>query len=236
MTVREAFDRLRCNPYPGRGLIVGRAAGGDFWLILYWIMGRSTASRARRFAVEGSVLRTVPLDPGRVANPELLIYEAMAELPGRHIVSNGDQTRTVLEALRSGGRFEDALATREREPDAPNFTPRITALLDLTRPPGEIALSLLRANPLDPSLTDRFTYRPALPPPGVGYGLTTYAGDGRPLPAFTGDPLLLPLGAKAEETLDTYWEALNPEHRVALAVKEIPAAGGPSRIVVRNRF
>jgi len=230
------LERLRRNPYPGRGLVLGRSERGNSWLLLYWIMGRSPGSRARRLVAEGGLLRTVPLESRPVPDPSLLLYEAMLELPPRFIVGNGDQTRTVFETLRCGGRFEDALAGREREPDAPNYTPRITGLLDLGGGTGEIALSLLRANPLDPRLTDRFTYRPAPPPPGIGWGLTTYTGDGTPLPAFRGDPLLLPLAGEAEAVLDAYWEALNPEHRVALAVKEVPAGGGPSRILVRNRF
>ncbi len=231
-----AFERLRRNPYPGRGLVIGRAPGGDSWLILYWIMGRSANSRNRRFAAEGGSLRTEPVDLKLVSDPSLIIYEPMLELPGLHLVSNGDQTRTAFEALQKGGRFDDALAGREREPDAPNFTPRISGLLDLTREPGAVTLSLLRANPLDSRLTDRFTYRPAPPPPGVGFGLTTYTGDGNPLPAFTGDPLVLPLDGDAEAALDAYWDALNADNRISLAVKAVPAGGGPSRILVRNRF
>src|SRR4051812_45401361 len=125
-TIAEAnFDRhLRRNPYPGRGLVVGRPAAEEAWLIVYWIMGRSAQSRNRRFVAEAGTLRTEPVDPGAVADPSLIIYEAMLELPGIYLVSNGDQTRTLYEALRAGGSFDSALAQREREPDAPNYTPR----------------------------------------------------------------------------------------------------------------
>jgi hypothetical protein len=232
---RETFDRhLARNPYPGRGLVIGRSAGGG-WLILYWIMGRSAQSRNRRFAAEGGVLRTEPVDASLVKDPSLIIYEAMLELPGVHLVSNGDQTRTVHEALRAGGTFEAALATREREPDAPNFTPRISGMLDLRGPRGGMALSVLRAGRLDPRETDRHTYRPAPPAPGFGYGLTTYSGDGDPLPGFAGDPLLLPLEGGPEEVLEAYWGALHAENRISLAVKAVGPAGG-SRLLVRNRF
>ncbi len=232
---RDTFDRcIARNPYPGRGLVIGRSTGNE-WLILYWIMGRSAQSRNRRFVAEGSVLRTEPVDASLVKDPSLIIYEAMLELPGIHLVSNGDQTRTVHDALRAGGTFEGALATREREPDAPNFTPRITGLLDLGREPGAMALSILRAGRLDPRQTDRHLYRPAPPAPGFGYGLTTYSGDGNPLPSFAGDPLLLPLQGSAEAVLDAYWGALDAENRISLAVKAI-AAGGASRLLVRNRF
>ena len=235
-TADANFERLSRNPYPGRGLVIGRAPEGDSWLILYWIMGRSANSRNRRFAAEGGTLRTEPVDLRLVTDPSLIIYEAMLERSGLFIVSNGDQTRTVAEALKSGGSFDAALSTREREPDAPNFTPRITGLLDLREGAGAVTLSLLKAHPLDPRLTDRTTIRPAAPAPGFGFGLTTYSGDGNPLPSFSGDPLLLPLPGGAETVLDAYWGALNAENRISLAVKEVPAGGGASRILVRNRF
>jgi IMP cyclohydrolase len=232
---------LRQNHYPGRGLAVGRSAAEDAWLVVYWIMGRSAHSQNRRFVAEGPVLRTEPVDPSLVQDPSLIIYEAMLELPGVYLVSNGDQTRTIYETLQAdrlrsaGGAFDDALSTREREPDTPNYTPRISAMLDLRSKLGTLALSLLKANLANPEWTDRYTYRPALPPPGLGYGLTTYMGDGSPLPSFSGDPLLLPLEGSAQAVLETYWEALDVDNRVALAVKRIPQDGA-SEILIRNRF
>ena len=227
---------IRQNPYPGRGLVVGRASSDDTWLMVYWIMGRSENSRNRRFVAEGGMLKTEPVDPSKVKDPSLIIYEAMLELPGVYLVSNGLQTRDLYDALRSGGTFEETLAHWEREPDAPNYTPRISAMLDLREPSARIILSLLKANRANPDLTDRFTIYPALPPPGLGYCITTYAEDGDPLPSFAGDPLLVPCIGSPDDVLATYWDALNPENRVALAVKRIPTGGGPGEIVVRNRF
>ncbi|MEO8607960.1 MAG: IMP cyclohydrolase [Chloroflexota bacterium] len=224
--------RLRQNPYPGRGLVIGRATA-DEWIIVYWIMGRSVQSRNRRFVAEGSTLRTEPLDASLVTDPSLIIYEAMLDLPGIYLVSNGDQTRTVCDALQNGGTFESALATREREPDAPNFTPRISGMLDLSGESGAVTLSILKANLIDPAFTDRFTFRPAIPVPGFGFGLTTYDGDGSPLPSFAGTPLLLPLTGTPESILATYWDALNADNRVALAVKHITPSG--ATISIRNR-
>ncbi len=235
----QNFERhIRHNRYPGRGLVVGRSPVEDAWLMIYWIMGRSDNSRNRRFVTEeGGLLRTEPVDSSKVADPSLIIYEAMLELPGiYYVVSNGDQTRTLFETLRTGGTFEAALATREREPDAPNYTPRISAMVNLTNRPGEVALNILKANPADPALTDRFTYRPAPPPSGLGYCLTTYVGDGNPLPSFSGEPLLVPCAGSAEAALDLYWSALDAENRISLAVKRIPADGNSSCILVRNRF
>ena len=228
-------ERLSNNPYPGRGLVLGRS-DENTWVIIYWIMGRSTNSRNRRFVVEGATLRTEPVDLSLVADPSLIIYEAMLDLPATWLVSNGDQTRSMYEALKSGGAIEAALATREREPDAPNFTPRISGMLRLENGAVSTVLSILKANPIDPAYTDRYFYRPSMPRAGFGFGLTTYSGDGNPLPSFTGEPLLLPCAGTAEQVLEMYWNALNAENRISLAVKEISPAEGRSKIYVQNRF
>ncbi|HUT18294.1 MAG TPA: IMP cyclohydrolase [Anaerolineae bacterium] len=235
-TERNFHRHLVDNRYPGRGLVIGLATSGNAWLQIYWIMGRSAHSQNRRFVVEGSTLRTEPVDASKVRDPSLIIYEAMLELPGIYLVSNGDQTRTLCQYLRDGKLFDQALATREREPDPPNYTPRISGMLALEDPLGPLTLSILKANSVDPGATDRFTYRPAPPPRGLGYCLTTYLGDGDPLPPFSGDPLLMPCAGSASDVLESYWSALDTEYRVSLAVKEVPVGGGRSRILVRNRF
>lgn len=234
ITERHFAQHIALNSYPGRGLVIGRAADGDAWLMLYWIMGRSDHSRNRRFAVEGPILRTEPVDPSGLDDPDLIIYPAMLELPGIYIVANGDQSQTIYEALKSGGTFDTALAAREREPDAPNYTPRISGMLDLSGPPA-VTLSVLKANPVDPAHTDRVTYRPALPKPGLGLCLTTYMGDGNPLPGFSGDPLAMPLEGGPEEVMETYWNALDRDNRIAIAVKRV-ARDGSSELMAINRF
>ena len=231
---RRNFDaHLAANPYPGRGLVIGRLESGD-WAQLYWIMGRSANSRNRRFVVDSAELRTEPLDPALVEDPTNIIYQAMLELDDRYIVSNGDHTRTIHDTLLAGARFDDALALREREDDAPNYTPRIAGLLNAHEGAAEISLAILRANDADAAHTDRAVYRPALPPLGLGYGLTTYATDGSPLPPFRGDPLWLPLDGDLDDVLDSYWAALDADNRIALAAKLIPAASGTSRIILRG--
>jgi len=225
---------LRQNPYPGRGFVVGRSAADPGWVMLYWIMGRSASSRNRYFVVEGGTLRTAPVDPQLVTDASLIIYEAMLELPGIYLVSNGAQTRALYETLSTGGTFTAALEPWEHEPDAPHYTPRISAMLVLAR--QQVTMSLLKANPVDSACTDRYVYQPAIPADGLGVGLTTYRGDGHPLPSFSGDPLLLPCAGSPEELLHMYWEALDANHRVALAVKHIPAQGGVGTILVRNRY
>ncbi|MBN1847811.1 MAG: inosine monophosphate cyclohydrolase [Deltaproteobacteria bacterium] len=225
---------LSQNPYPGRGLVIGRS-GEDKWLILYWIMGRSAQSRNRRFVVDGGILKTEPIDPGSIADPSLIIYEAMLDLPDIYLVSNGDQTRTMVETLQGGGTIEDALIKREHEPDAPHFTPRISGVLSFKGKTASMILSILKASPLDSSYTDRFFYRPSMPAVGFGFGLTTYLGDGNPLPSFSGEPLLLPCHDGAEEILERYWNALNLDNRIAIAAKEISDLGRRSEIFIRNR-
>ncbi len=229
-------SHIAANSYPGRGLVIGKSASGDAWQQVYWIMGRSPNSRNRQFALEGPTLRTEPFDPSKVEDPSLIIYEAMLELPGTFLVSNGDQTRTLHDGLTAGKSMKDALASREREPDAPNYTPRITGMLDLSGDAPEICLSILKANKIDPTYSDRHYYHPQIPTPGIGYGLTTYMGDGSPLPTFNVDPLLLPLAASPEETLDQYWNSLDAENRISVAVKTIASNGSSSSVVFRNKY
>jgi IMP cyclohydrolase len=240
MKIEETADRsfqshLAENPYPGRGLVIGRSQE-DTWVIVYWIMGRSTNSRNRRFVAEDSSLKTEPVDPKLVKDPSLIIYEAMLDIKGAYLVSNGDQTRTMYDTLQKGGTIEEALATREREPDSPNFTPRINGMLSFEGSSAKAVLAILKANPVDPAFTDRYYYYPSIPKAGLGIGLTTYSADGDPLPAFSGDPLLLPCRGKGEDVLESYWNALNVENRVSMAVKEISKQGTRSRIIIKNRF
>lgn len=224
------------NPYPGRGLIIGHSQVEESWHQVYFIMGRSEHSRNRRFVVEGSTLRTEPVDASKVEDPSLIIYEAMFELDGQFIVSNGDQTKTLYEGLNEGNRFDEALSTREREPDAPNYTPRITGMLEIDAAGERISLNILKGNRINPENTDRFFYYPHLPVSGLGYGLTTYLGDGNPLPSFAGDPLVLPLQGTAEDILEFYWEALDADNRISIAVKTISESGAKSEIILRNKY
>lgn len=232
----QNFTRhLQHNAYPGRGLVIGRSTEKDAWLMIYWLMGRSAHSQNRRLVLQDNTLRTIPVDESLVDDPSLIIYEAMLELPGIYLLSNGDQTRTLYQTLQAGGTFDEALATRAHEPDAPHYTPRISAMLTLQETVGAVTLNILKANSVDPAFTDRITFRPAIPLPGLGVGLTTYQQDGMPLPSFQGEPLLLPCSGSTETVLDTYWQALNPDYRIAIAVKEIPVSGAPATTIIRNR-
>jgi IMP cyclohydrolase len=232
----RTFDRsIAQNRYPGRGLVIGRNGTGE-WTLVYWIMGRSEHSRNRQFVAEGAVLRTQAFDASRVVDPSLIIYEAMLELPGVQLVTNGDQTRTVADALAAGASFESALIGRAHEPDAPHYTPRISGMLDQRGGSARLSLAILRANSSDPELTDRTFFQVAVPPPGIGRGLTTYAGDGNPLPSFVGEPLLLPLVGSGADILERYWSGLDADNRIALAVKTLGSDGRTAELLVRNRY
>ena len=234
-TPSENFERhIASNPYPGRGLIIGRSSNDEAWLMVYWIMGRSTHSRNRKFTADGPVLRTEPVDPALVEDPSLIIYESMKELPGIYLITNGDQTQTIHDALQNGGTFDSALATREREPDPPNYTPRISGMLELKARPS-VTLNILKANSINPVFTDGTTFHPTAPSAGLGVCLTTYAGDGNPLPNFEGDPLVMPLDGAPDQILQTYWDALDAENKISIAVKRI-APDGRGDIIIKNRY
>lgn len=234
LAINNLHEKIAKNPYPGRGLVIGKSDNST-WQIIYWIMGRSTNSRNRRFVIDNTTLRTEPVDLSKLSDPSLIIYDAMLELPGFYMVSNGDQTQTIYDTIQKGGNFEDALMTRDREPDSPNFTPRISGIIDTRSSIPIVTLSILKANSIDNNFSDRFFFRPYYPQIGFAYCLTTYMADGNPLPSFTGEPLLLPCTGSPEQILDTYWSALNEENRISLAVKTIFLKENKSRIIVRNR-
>lgn len=223
------------NPYPGRGVVMGCAEDKQL-LQLYWIMGRSENSRNRIFEAEGAMLRTRPADPSKLQDPSLVIYEAMLEFGDHYIVSNGDQTRTVFQSLKGGGTFESALLCRDREPDAPNYTPRITGMISLVGSQVFYRYSILKANASDPSVSDRNFYYKEEVGRGLGFGITTYKGDGQPLPSFEGEPMALPMVGSPQEILESYWNALDADNKISLALKTIDPLTGKAEIFVVNRY
>ena len=228
---------LSQNSYPGRGIVMGMNETGGYVIQVYWIRGRSENSRNRIFGIEGGRLFTEAADPVKVKDSSLIIYNAMLESHRHFVVSNGVQTDKVIDGILAAYTFQGSLRGLEYEPDAPNFTPRITGIcsLDLVgREDPFFGLDIIRKSPWDNSC-DRFFYRYDKIESGFGYCLTTYTGDGNPLPPFAGEPLLMPLLGDIDAVLDTYWKALNEENRVALAVKFI-ALQGTSWIKVTNKF
>lgn len=246
-TMFHNLEQLTDNPYPGRGIIQGLNNAANLGIQVYWLTGRSESSRARVLVNEvdptsqqrSQLLRTAPFNIPEGTDTSLIIYNAMRSFGDSHVVSNGDQTDTIIEYLKDGEVFDVALSTRDYEPDAPNFTPRISGVIDLSSDTKsgnpESWLSVISKSRTS-NLATRAFYSYNLDPKtaGVGKGIHTYAGDGTPLPSFRGNPLDLPLGETIEEIAMTYWSALNPDNRVALAVKSIDIKTGKEDYTIIN--
>lgn len=230
----ESEARLKANPYPGRGIVLGATPDGKNAVQIYWIMGRSSNSRNRVFEEKDGVVRTKAFDESRVTDPSLIIYNVARALKGVHIVTNGDQTDTIYDFLAKGQSMEEALMTREFEPDAPNFTPRISGITDLSSSQPTCALSILRSLDGDVSQCQRMTVRFSALAKGFGHCIHTYEGDGNPLPSFRGDPRLVLLDNDPGALADRYWNMLNRENRVSLLVKFIDMSGKGSRVKIIN--
>ncbi len=231
---------LKDNPYPGRGIVAGLNEDETRFHILYWLMGRSENSRRRVLTVDGDRLRTEALDPGLVTDPSLIIYTAMDNDHTYHVVSNGAQTDAVTreplldhQILHGLALFRTMKGNWEYEPDKPNFTPRITAAYDAKV--RELEISILRKSPFNRGCERAlFSYQEFTP--GIAYCVHTYQGDGNPLPAFEGDPRIVPVFGTDAEVIETYWKFLNPENRVAIALKTINVETGAWKYLIINRF
>ena len=224
---------LRQNSYPGRGILLGRSADGENAVIAYFIMGRSENSRNRVFEETGDGIRTRAYDESRMTDPSLIIYNPVRQLDRVTIVTNGDQTDTIYDALDAGGTFEDALLTRTFEPDEPNYTPRISGVV---KPDGTYSLSILKSLDGDPACACRYFYEYDAPKAGVGHFIHTYERDGDPLPSFEGEPRRVALTAPDAETLaGDLWLALNSDNRVSLFVRYIDLETGDDETSIINK-
>jgi IMP cyclohydrolase len=226
-------ERLAENPYPGRGIVVGCNEERQ-WIQVYWIMGRSANSRNRIFVYADEMLRTQAADPAKVADPSLIIYSAMRHLDGLFIVTNGAQTDGIYEGSQQGRSFAESLLAWQHEPDAPNFTPRISGLVDRQR--GAAWLSVIKASPFNADQSEHHFFHYAHIQPGYGYAITTYRGDGEPLPAFTGSPYLLPLQGDAAQIATRFWETLDADNKISLAVRQIDPQSGEVRMKILNKY
>ena len=234
MELLDLTKLLEENPYPGRGIVLGCSADNRFAVAAYFIMGRSENSRNRVFVPTEDGIRTEAHDPAKMTDPSLIIYHPVRKAGRGLIVTNGDQTDTVRDYILAGRTFAEALHTREFEPDAPNYTPRISGLLS---PDGSFQLSILKSAEGDSACCCRYFYDYDAPLPGEGRFIHTYMGDGNPLPSFAGDPERVALDAETPEVLaDQVWEALNPENKVSLFVRFVDLADGSHRDAIRNRY
>ncbi|MDY2628610.1 MAG: IMP cyclohydrolase [Lachnospiraceae bacterium] len=228
---------LKENSYPGRGIIIGRSADGTKAVTAYFIMGRSENSRNRVFVEDGDGIRTQAFDPSKLVDPSLIIYAPVRVLGNKTIVTNGDQTDTIYELMDKQMTFEQALRTREFEPDAPNYTPRISGIMHVEDGKYSYALSILKSNNGDPSSCNRYTFAYNDCPAGEGRFIHTYKCDGNPLPSFEGEPKIVEIPDDMEKFTETLWNSLNEDNKVSLFVRYIDIATGKftSKIVNKNQ-
>lgn len=229
------YEMLKTNTYPGRGIILGMSPDAKYMVQVYWIMGRSENSRNRIFEEKNGFVRTKAFDESKLVDPSLIIYFPARHDDGRHIITNGDQTDTIFETMAKGGSFEDALNTRCFEPDAPNFTPRISGIIDLKDPQYAYKLSILKSynNAGTFCIRNYFNYEKGIQ--GVGHCIHTYVQDGSPIPSFAGEPYELELFDDINETVEHYWKALNEDNRVSILAKYIRIEDGNFEIRIINK-
>ena len=228
------FDYLAAKEYPGRGIILGKSEDNRA-VFAYFIMGRSTNSRNRVFEVSNDDIRTKAFDESFLSDPSLIIYPPVRVLGKKIIVTNGDQTDTIYEYLKDKKTFEDALYTRTFEPDAPNFTPRISGLIDIES--GlKLKLSILKSDEGDESQSLRFFYNYDNPKPGEGFLIHTYKENSDPLKSFEGEPIKVSLKGSIDEFSDSLWNSLNTDNKISLAVRYIDMATGKYEQIIKNKL
>ena len=234
MEMLSIEQELRNNSYPGRGIIIGRTTDGK--KAAYFIMGRSVNSRNRIFVEEGEGIRTQAYDESKLTDPSLIIYAPVRVLGNKTIVTNGDQTDTIYEGMDKQLTFEQTLRTREFEPDAPNYTPRISGILHIENGKYNYAMSILKSNNGDPKSCNRYTFAYENPAAGEGHFIHTYKCDGDPLPSFEGEPKLVAVSDDIDAFTQLLWNSLNEENKVSLFVRyiEIETGKHETRIVNKN--
>ncbi len=229
-------ESLKSNTYPGRGIVIGKSRDGKKAVTAYFIMGRSENSRNRIFIEkEDESVITYPFDESKVEDPSLIIYSAIRKTGKKLIVTNGDQTDTIYDFLVQGQTFESALETRRFEPDGPNFTPRISGLLDFSDG-FTYKMSILKSGDAEGSVCNRYTFN-YTPVNGLGHFIHTYNCDGNPIPTFTGEPERVQIPDDIDEFCDTVWSSLNESNKISLYVRYIDIETGETenRLVNKNK-
>jgi IMP cyclohydrolase len=237
MKMQSLAQELSQNAYPGRGIVIGTSQDGTKAVTAYFIMGRSENSRNRVFVEEGEGIRTQAFDPSKLTDPSLIIYAPVRVLDKKTIVTNGDQTDTIYDGMKQGQTFEESLRCREFEPDAPNYTPRISGLMEVKRGTFQYAMSILKSSNGNPDSCNRYTFTYENAPAGEGHFIHTYMCDGNPLPSFEGEPTWVGIEGDIDTFTDMVWTNLNPDNKVSLFVRYIDIATGlyETRIVNKNK-
>jgi len=236
MKLLSIEEELCNNAYPGRGIILGRSVDGTKAVVAYFIMGRSENSRNRIFVEDEDGIRTQAFDETKLTDPSLIIYAPVRTLGTKLIVSNGDQTDTIYKGLDSQLTLEQSLRTREFEPDAPNYTPRISGIIRLREDKCNYALSILKKNPGEGTSCNRYIFAYEEPVAGEGHFIHTYKNDSDPLPSFEGEPKRIALTEDIDEFTITLWDSLNADNKVSLFVRyiDIKTKEFETRIINKN--
>ncbi|SHN58515.1 IMP cyclohydrolase [Butyrivibrio hungatei DSM 14810] len=234
--MKDYRAEIGSTSYPGRGIVIGTSTDGKYAVCAYFIMGRSENSRNRVFVEEGEGIRTQAFDPSKMEDPSLIIYAPVRVLGNSTIVTNGDQTDTIYDLMKAGQTFEQSLRTRQFEPDAPNYTPRISGIMNVADGKYDFAMSILKSDHGDASQCIRNTFTYDNPKAGQGYFIHTYMGDGNPLPSYEGEPTLVSIEGDIDTFTKNVWEALNADNKVSLFTRYIDIATGKyeSRIINKN--
>lgn len=237
MVQKSLAAELSGTSYPGRGIIIGKTPDGTKAAIAYFIMGRSENSRNRVFVEDGEGIRTQAFDPSKLEDPSLIIYAPVRVLGNKTIVTNGDQTDTIYDLMDKGLTFEQSLRTREFEPDAPNYTPRISGVLHFEDNAFNYEMSILKSNNGNPDQCNRYTFAYSNPIAGEAHFIHTYMGDGNPLPSYEGEPTLVEVPNDMEEFANTVWNNLDEDNKVSLFIRYINIADGTyeTKIINKNK-
>ena len=234
--IKIASEAVGATTYPGRGIIVGKSADGKRAVMAYFIMGRSVNSRNRVFVKENNGVRTEAFDPSKMVDPSLIIYWPVRVIDNHVIVTNGDQTDTIQNHVSNGSTFDRALRERTFEPDAPNFTPRVSAMATFENGNFSLDMGILRAGDAQGSCCHRVFWEYEAVEAGKGYFLHTYLSDGNPIPSFTGDPETIAIdNGDADSIADAIWNGLNADNRVSLWVCTRDLATGETQQKIINR-
>ncbi|MBO4251808.1 MAG: IMP cyclohydrolase [Clostridia bacterium] len=233
-TAHGISDLIKGNPYVGRGIIIGKSEDGNSAVVAYFIMGRSANSRNRVFVKRCGDVFTEPFDESKVVDPSLIIYRAVTQSDNRLIVTNGDHTDTIFDGLKSGKSFAEALKTRKFEPDAPNFTPRISGIVNFTNGDFDYEMSILKSADEKGSACDRFTFSYS-PIAGAGHFIHTYITDGDPLPTFVGEPERVKIPNDIKSFAEEIWNALDGENKISLFVRFIDLKTGKQDDILINK-
>ncbi len=226
----DLMKDLRENSYPGRGIVIGKSQDGKM-VIAYFIMGRSENSRNRVFITDGDGIKTKAYDESKMVDPSLIIYSPVRVIGDTTIVTNGDQTDTIYDYLKEQKSFANALRTREFEPDAPNFTPRISGVVT----GDSYKLSILKSAEGDGESCRRYFYEYENAKNGVGHFIHTYKCDGNPIPSFEGEPVKVAVNGDIDEFSSSLWENLNSDNKVSLFVRFIDTNTGKYETKIFNK-